>query len=877
MTQDPLNVLLIEDNPGDARLIREMLAEVCPSHCRLEHADRLATGLALLAQAHYDAVLLDLGLPDSQGLDALARVQAQAPDLPLVVLTGSYLDEDLALRAVQEGAQDYLVKGEVEGHVLVRALRYAIERKRAETALRASEERFRSLLQTAPSVILALSPDGRIVEFNQEAERLYGRTREEVLGQDYLAAFLPEAVRNAVAADMANVLGGAPTRGFENPVRGSDGRERVLVWNVDRVLDCQGQPVAILAVGQDITARKRAEEDLRASEERFRLLAETAQDTNFRYRLVPTPGAEYVSPAATTMFGYTPEEYYADPALIFNVVHPDDRPLLEAHLRNPAAAPAPSLRWIRKDGTTIWTEQRIVPLVDAAGNVVAIQGICRDVTERVRTEQALRRWADIFEFTRWGVVVGSDDGTTLEMMNPYFAEMHGYTVEELTGRPIADVFAPECRADLPERTRIAHEQGHYTWESQHLRKDGTVFPVLIDVTAVKDEQGKVLYRIVNVQDITERKRAEEERERLLTELEAERNWLRTVIDRSPAGIILIEDAAGTRITANRRAEELFGRPLSSEGGIAQYVGQVCRPDGTPLAAEELVSRRALRGETIVMEEMLLPQPGGREVPVLVDAGPIRDSADHLIGAVIIFEDITPLKELERLREEWTSVVGHDLRQPVTVISGYAGLLARRAEQQAPALKAGAEHILAGARQLNRMITDLLDVSRIEARRLKLERQVVDLPALVETVVERTAAVTQGHPVRVAVMGDIPRLEADPGRLEQVLGNLLSNAAKYGYPDTEIRVEVERLNDEVRVSVANQGEGIAPEELPRLFERFRRTRIAQEQRITGLGLGLYITRGLVEAHGGRIWAESIPGRTTTFRFILPLRSVATGVG
>src|SRR5258708_39103373 len=148
-----------------------------------------------------------------------------------------------------------------------------------------------------------------------------------------------------------------------------------------------------------------------------------------------------------------------------------------------------------------------------------------------------------------------------------------------------------------------------------------------------------------------------------------------------------------------------------------------------------------------------------------------------------------------------------------------------------------------------MIADLLDVSRIEARRLTLDCYSVDFPALVRAVVERTTALTKGHPVRVSIVDEIPQLELDPGRIEQVLGHLLSNAAKFGYPNTAIMLAVERRDAEIEVSVSNQGPGIAPAELPKLFRRFYRTSEARAAGVAGIGLGLSITKGLVEAHGG----------------------------
>lgn len=144
-------------------------------------------------------------------------------------------------------------------------------------------------------------------------------------------------------------------------------------------------------------------------------------------------------------------------------------------------------------------------------------------------DHSLVRWQHIFEHSEWGIVIGSADGQTLETMNPAFARMHGYTVAELAGRPIAEVFAPDCQAVLAENIRLAHERGHHVWESWHVRRDGTRFPVQIDVTAVKDEAGKVIYRVVNVQDITDMKRHEEELLRsrqLLRELAAHREQIR---------------------------------------------------------------------------------------------------------------------------------------------------------------------------------------------------------------------------------------------------------------------------------------------------------------------------------------------------------------
>jgi signal transduction histidine kinase len=237
--------------------------------------------------------------------------------------------------------------------------------------------------------------------------------------------------------------------------------------------------------------------------------------------------------------------------------------------------------------------------------------------------------------------------------------------------------------------------------------------------------------------------------------------------------------------------------------------------------------------------------------------------------VVVFQDISALKDLERVRQEWTAVVAHDLRQPITIILGYARLLAQEMMPGPPRVRAQLEHVLASSRQLIRMIEDLLDVSRIDAHRLTLEHQMVDLPTLVRKVVDRLGEITTDRDVRVCVTAGVPPLRADAGRIEQALGNLLSNAAKYGDAGNTIDVEVMPLGIEVQVSVSNRGPGITAEEIPRLFSRFYRTATPDVTRSPGVGLGLYIAKEVVEAHGGRIWVESVPDQTTTFHFTLPL--------
>jgi len=221
-----------------------------------------------------------------------------------------------------------------------------------------------------------------------------------------------------------------------------------------------------------------------------------------------------------------------------------------------------------------------------------------------------------------------------------------------------------------------------------------------------------------------------------------------------------------------------------------------------------------------------------------------------------------------MREEWTSIVAHDLRQPITIVTLTAAALSKRyAARPSDGDAKLVERIGSAAARLSRMIDDLLDASRIEANRLDIQPRELDLPRLVAEVVDRAPNTAGRCVVSVQPLGEI-HVFADPERIEQVLSNLLSNAVKYGDAGTDIHVDVASRNDHVEVTVTNRGRGITAPELALLFSRFSRSREARAGGTPGLGLGLYISRGLIEAQGGRMWVKSVPGAETSFHFTLP---------
>ena len=224
--------------------------------------------------------------------------------------------------------------------------------------------------------------------------------------------------------------------------------------------------------------------------------------------------------------------------------------------------------------------------------------------------------------------------------------------------------------------------------------------------------------------------------------------------------------------------------------------------------------------------------------------------------------------MEHLREEWASIVAHDLQQPIGVIVLRSDLLLQ--EGLSPKQRDEVAEVRKAAKRLSRMASDLMDASQLEAKRLQVTLNRLDLGELVRSVSQRVPGAATRVEIRTPPNSRL-FVKGDEQRLEQVVTNLLSNALKYSTPDTAIRIDVgeDQRNAQVQVSVTNRGPGIPAHELPLLFERFVRLSAARTSATKGSGLGLYIAKGLIEAHGGRIWAESVPGETTTFHFTLPL--------
>ncbi len=346
--------------------------------------------------------------------------------------------------------------------------------------------------------------------------------------------------------------------------------------------------------------------------------------------------------------------------------------------------------------------------------------------------------------------------------------------------------------------------------------------------------------------------------------------LETLVNTSPVGVVVLDARTGAPVSVNREAMRIVDSLLDEGQGPETLLEVVTfvRADGREFSLGELPLAEVLSsGETVRAEEIVLRVPDGRSVSVLLNASPIHSADDQVASFVVTLQDMAPLEEQERLRAEFLAMVSHELRTPLTSIRGAATTLLDAAQDLDPAEMRQFHRIIVDqADRMRDLISELLDVARIETGTLSVDPEPVDIALLVDRA--RNAFISAGHrnDLAIDIAPDLPQVMADRRRIVQVVGNLLSNAARQSPEDSVIRVGAASTGAHVEVSVADQGRGIPAEDLPLLFRKFSRREYGKTGGDTGLGLA--ICKGIVEAHGGRIRAESAgPGLGARFVFTL----------
>jgi PAS domain S-box-containing protein len=506
-----------------------------------------------------------------------------------------------------------------------------------------------------------------------------------------------------------------------------------------------------------------------------------------------------------------------------------------------------------------------------------------ELQRRKGLETSLREreeeFADFFENAVEGLHQLGPDGIIL-WANKAETALLGYARYEYIGHHISEFHADEeVIKDI--LTRLAAGETLQDYEARLRCKDGTIKHVLIHANVLRRD-GKFVHGRCFTRDITDRKQAEEALRAKKDELDATVRQLNAILQQMPSAVVVVEAASGKLVLSNDKNAAIFRRPTVPLGD--SLVG--LRDDGREIEPHEWpLSRSITTGEVVTGEEAQIIRGDGTHGWIRINSSPIRAEDGATVGGVVTYEDVTKevlakrklesiLQELENaslLKDDFLATISHELRTPLNAILGWIRML--RSDTLPPEKRDRALEIIErNANAQTVLIEDLLDISRIISGKLRLDVGAVDLPGVVENAIDtvRPAADAKNVTLHQTIDPRAGPILGDADRLQQVVWNLLTNAVKFTPANGAVRIAVRKRDSLIEIIVADNGQGIESDFLPKVFERFRQADAAPTRKHGGLGLGLAIMRQLVELHGGTVKVESDGlGKGATFTVCLPI--------
>ncbi len=773
---------------------------------------------------------------------------------------------------------------------------FSAGRRRAEHALQTGEERFRTFWEVAADALMMHADDGTVVDVNRQACESLGYTRQELIGlkpADFDAGLDKTGLRRVVEQVEA---GDALT--FETQWRRKDGT--VFPVEVRGRQFRRGARWLGISVSRDITERKRAEAELRSRQEMLDLAQTAARAAAFDLHIGAREHENRWSPEIEAMYGLEPgtNMYQGHPpvhARAFaalgrdsnqdwkKLVHPDDWSTVKlaierAHESGDVDA---EYRVIHRDGTVHWLRAKGRMFFDAEGRPERAAGFVLDVTARRHAEEALRASEKRF---RTFVDHATDAFFLLDTqlrvvdVNRQACESLGLSREELIGMHPSEFDARLDEPSIRRLTQRADAGEIITFETHHRRKDGTAFAV--EIRTGTFSQGDELLHLALARDISERKQAEERTARLAAIVE------------SSDDAIISKDLNGIITTWNTGAERIFG--YAAREVIGQSVAILMPPDRVHEVRGIL--ERIRSGERIDHIETRRRRKDGILLDISLTVSPIIDASGAVVGASKVARDISERKRAEeRLREkdaaletartelarvsrvttlgELTTSIAHEVAQPLSGMIASAGACTRWLAAEPPDLaeaRAALDNIAADGKRAREVIGRIRALTKRQTPR----KEVLDVNKEALEVLALTERELRGHDIVLRTQLDrtLPRVAGDRIQLQQVLINLIMNAieAMSGVRDRPRELTIVSGQDgpkAVRVEVRDSGTGLDPKGAERAFEAFYTTKVE------GIGIGLSISRSIVEAHGGRLWASANAPHGAVFRFSLPVTEEA----
>jgi protein-histidine pros-kinase len=864
---------VVDDDPD--------IALVCSLHLERAGYEVIEAGngqqaLELAAVKHPVVIVLDYMLPDLDGVEVLRRLKSDpaTATIPVLMLTARTHKKDQAA-AFEAGAHDFMVKP-FDGKQFVKAVDRAADESatapRREQAIeqivdarRTADALLASVVREATDAVICKDLDGTITFWNKGAEQLYGWTSEEAVGQSIKMIAAPETV-DEIDGILARIARGEPVMLYETTRLHRDGRRLNISLAVSPIHDERDRVVGASAIARDVTERVRRQT-------RYEGLIEAAPDA--MVLLNEHGDIEMVNQQAELMFGYDRSRLLGHPVEMlvperFRELHPGFRRQYAENPRTRSMGAGLDLYALRSDGTEFPVEISLSPLEEREDGQTYAAAI-RDVTERRTAEARFRGMLDAAP----DAMVAVDEEGLITLVNRQAERLFGYSRDELLGESVELLVPVPARAAHPglREGYLRGGGGHRTFgvrpELTARRKDGTVFPAEISLSSMQTPEGVVV--CAAIRDITARKLAD--------------NRFRGVIESAPDAMVIVSDTGAIELV-NGQVIRLFGYEREELIGQPVEVLMPLRYRGRhPEHRRRFVRSPRLRpmGANLQLSGL---RKDGTEFPVEISLSPIE--SDGTVSVCATIRDVTSrrqieqsqrlaaerereasarLREVDRLRTDFLATVSHELRTPLTAIKGFAEWLVGSWDVTDEARKRDMiQRIHHAGGRLDFLIQDLLDFSRLERGKLKIELAPQRLVELLEEAQANAATALDEHRVDNRVPADL-EVTVDRSAFLRVLENLLTNAAKFSPRGSTIHLAVEVTPSTVVLSVRDEGVGIPDEEHEKVFDRFYRSP-ATATSAPGTGIGLAIVKHFVEAQGGAVELRSAPDEGCDFRVTLP---------
>ncbi|MBE9208205.1 PAS domain S-box protein [Nostoc sp. LEGE 06077] len=762
------------------------------------------------------------------------------------------------------------------------------ERQQSEKNLKQSEARYRSLIKTNTQIIWVSSPEGICFELTDWIAYT-GQTLAEAENGGWIDAVHPDD-RGYTGEAWGIAVANRSQYQIEYRIRGKDGNYRYFwVWGAP-VIEEDGSVEEWIGTCTDIHDRKLAEAENQRLKERYRsLVAATSQ-------LVwgATPEGMAISSEMLTWIAYTGQsEAEVEGWGWIEAVHPDDRDL-SAKVWNAAVANQTiyqtEYRLRSKDGDYRLFSVCGAPVLEADGSIREWIGTCIDIHDRKLAEAENQRLFDMLNHSSDAIIV-RDMSDRISYWNQGAERIYHWTREEVKGQYIYTFLKKIFPKPKEEIIAELLHQGHWEGEVQHITHDEKLITVQSRWTLQRDVFGQPCAVLEINTDITARKQAEIALRQLNQELEvrvaertaalqdtlAEAQGLNAILD-NLADALLVVDTSGQITHFNPAFLAMHGLTETVLKGHYQEL---------PIAglAYLIKQTQSHPQEVFAAEIALVKERIGQAVATAIFKQTTVNEPATCFGSALLIRDITAEKEVDKMKTDFISTVSHELRTPLTSVLGFASIIKEKLETDVfpmlitedrklqKTIKRVSDNlniIVSEAERLTSLINDVLDIAKMEAGKVEWQMQPLDPGELLDWATTSTAGLfeTNGLQLVSEIDPDVTQIVGDRNRLLQVLINLISNAVKFTQSGT-ITCRVKQQNDGVCISVIDTGIGIALEDQPKVFEKFRQVGDTLTDKPKGTGLGLPICKQIVEHHGGRIWVESEQGKGSIFSFLMPV--------